>query len=122
MTARPVDASGDILPVLSPGGLLSGPAAVAEAVRNSLRLNTGDWWEDPSRGLPLLELLRSVRLTEADLPAVTNLVAACIAEVPEVLSVSEVTAELTGHQVSVSARIRTAGGSTVRFASGKITV
>ena len=57
MLLRPVDASGDVLPVLSVSALLSGPEAVAQLVRYRLSLLTGEWWENPSLGFPVLEQL-----------------------------------------------------------------
>ena len=42
MTSRPIDSSGDILPVLSPSDLLSDTPAVAAALSDHLRLFSGD--------------------------------------------------------------------------------
>ncbi len=47
MFLRPVDASGDLLPVLSSSGLLSGPEAVARRVQYRLSLLRRAWWENP---------------------------------------------------------------------------
>ena len=44
---RPVDASGDILPVLSAADMATGAEAVAVLAADRLRLLTGDWWENP---------------------------------------------------------------------------
>ena len=43
MILRPVDASGDILPVSSSSDLLSGPEAVARLAAYKLSLLKGDW-------------------------------------------------------------------------------
>ena len=50
MLLRPVDASGDILPVISSSVLLSGPEAVALLVQDRLSLLRGEWWENPENG------------------------------------------------------------------------
>ena len=50
MILRPVDASGDLLPVLSSSDLLSGPEAVARLVQYRLSLLRGEWWENPENG------------------------------------------------------------------------
>ena len=50
MLIRPVDASGDILPVLSSSDMISGPEAVALLVRYRLSLLRGEWWENPEWG------------------------------------------------------------------------
>ncbi len=46
MKLRPVDTSGDILPVSSAGGMVYGPQAVALLVEDRLNLLTGEWWEN----------------------------------------------------------------------------
>ena len=48
MLLRPVDASGDILPVLSSSDLESDPESVALLVRDRLNLLSGEWWENPA--------------------------------------------------------------------------
>ena len=45
---RPVDDSGDILPVLSSSALVSGSFAVTQLVRDRLNLLSGEWWENPA--------------------------------------------------------------------------
>ena len=47
MLLRPVDASGDLLPVMSSSDLLSGPEAVARLVQYRLSLLRRAWWENP---------------------------------------------------------------------------
>ena len=51
MTSRPIDSSGDILPVLSPSDLLSDAPAVAVALSDHLCIFSGDWWEKPDSGM-----------------------------------------------------------------------
>ena len=58
MHLRPVDESGDILPVLSASGLLSGPMAVTALVRDRLHLLAGEWWENRSRKRTFRQSLR----------------------------------------------------------------
>ena len=53
---RPVDASGDILPVLSSSVLVSGSLAVTQLVRDRLNLLTGEWWENPAWGCEVFEM------------------------------------------------------------------
>ena len=47
MLLRPVDASGDLLPVMSSSDLLSGPEAVARLVQYRLSLLRRAWRENP---------------------------------------------------------------------------
>ena len=63
---RPVDASGDILPVSSSSDLLSGPEAVARLAAYKLSLLKGDWWEDPEDGFFVMEFMREERFSEAN--------------------------------------------------------
>ena len=95
MTARPVDSSGDILPVLSPSSLLSGAPAVASALRDHLRVFTGDWWEYPDRGNPVFDLIAAGPMGEKDLPALAACVTSYVMEYPAVRAVSDVRASLS---------------------------
>ena len=54
MIHRPVDASGDILPVLSSSDLLRDADAVAQLVWERLELYAGDWWENSDWGNEIL--------------------------------------------------------------------
>ena len=62
MKMRPVDASGDVLPVLSAADMQSGAEAVAVLAADRLRLLTGDWWENPEWGCEILEMIWESRL------------------------------------------------------------
>ena len=103
MTARPVDTSGDILPVLSPASLLSEAPAVASALSAHLRLFTADWWEYPSRGNPVFDLMASGPVQEKDLPALSACITSYILTFPAVRSVSDAAASLTGSILMYSA-------------------
>ncbi len=111
MILRPVDASGDILPVLSSGALLSGPEAVALLVKCRLSLLAGEWWEVPDLGFPLLDSLASARLTDADAQALASSVAAYIRETPGVRDVDDVQFSVAGRQFALSCSVRTDGGA-----------
>ena len=108
MTARPVDSSGDILPVRSPGALLSGVPAAAAALSDHLRLFAGDWWESADRGNRAIGLISSSRLTERDLPALSGSLSAYLLSFPAVQSVSDVRVSRDGRRFhfSAAARIR----------------
>lgn len=90
MIHRPVDDSGDILPVLSPSDLLRGTEAAARLVRDRLELLSGDWWENPEWGNEIPEMLAESRLTEADGQALAAYLASYIRETPGVREVSGV--------------------------------
>ena len=111
MKLRPVDTSGDILPVLSAGAMVSGPQAVALLVEDRLNLLTGEWWENRGIGFSVLERLRDSRMTEADAQAFSSMITAYIRETPEVLNVEDVLFTVAGRQFSYSCTVRTAEGT-----------
>ena len=119
MRLRPLDASGDVLPVGSPFAMLSGPEAVAQLVRCRLSLLRGEWWENPGWGFFLLDSLQSSRLTEAETAAVSARITAYIRETPGVLEVENVQFAVSGRQFSYACSVRTREGSSqIRFETG----
>ena len=113
MLCRPVDPSGDILPVLSSSDLLTGVRAEAEGIRNQLKLLTGEWWENPSWGNGILEMLKETRFTEADQQVLANYISAYIRKTPGVLDVREVKVSAEGRRFRYSCEIVTEDGTTV---------
>jgi len=111
MICRPLDAAGDILPVLSSSDLLTGARAVAELVRNRLWLLTGEWWENPAWGNGILEMLKESRLTEADQQVLANYISGYIRKTPGVLDVREVKVAVEGRRFRYACEIVTADGT-----------
>ena len=111
MILRPVDPSGDILPVLSSADLLRDTEAVAQLVRYRLALPAGDWWENPAWGNEILERLRESRLTEADRQALSSYLSSYIRETPGVREVGEVTVTLDEKQFRFSCVVQTESGT-----------
>ncbi len=111
MLLRPVDASGDILPVLSSPDLVSGPEAVVVLVRDRLNLLSGEWWENPAWGCGIVEMIRSSRVTEADVPALASYLSGYIQATPGVESVEDVRTSVSVRQFSYSCRVMTSSGS-----------
>ncbi len=111
MLLRPVDSTGDVLPVLSASDLLSGPEAVARLAYDRLNLYVGDWWENTGKGCQLLEMLRASRMTEADVPALSSYLTAYLRETPGVRSVEDVTVSVSGRVFHYSCRLITSDGA-----------
>ena len=111
MILRPVDASGDVLPVLSSSGLLSGPEAVARLVQYRLSLLRGEWWENPENGFFLLDEMREGRITEAEAAAVASQITAYIRETPGVRDTENARFTVSGRRFSYSCTVRTEEGS-----------
>ena len=119
MLLRPVDASGNILPVLSSADLLSGPEAVAQLVKYRLSLLRREWWENPEWGVFVLEALQASRLTEAETAAVSAQISAYIRETPGVLEVENARLSVSGRQLSYDCSVRTGeGNAQIRFETG----
>lgn len=118
MRMRPVDASGDVLPVLGAGDLVSGAAAVALLAGDRLRLLSGDWWENPEWGCGVLRMLQEGRPTEADARAVSAYLAAYVRETPGVTEVRDEAWEFSGREFRWSCTVVTdSGTASVNYAS-----
>ena len=111
MMIRPVDASGDILPVLSPSDPVSGADAAVILVRDRLNLFSGEWWENREWGCGAFEMMRSGRVTEADVPAISSYLTGYIRQTPGVESVEDVRTSVSGRRFSYSCRVLTSSGS-----------
>ncbi len=111
MVIRPVDENGDILPVLSPGSMKKGAAAAALLIGCRLNLLTGDWWENPEQGNPVIDMLGESRLTEADRQALAACLASYIRETPGVVDVRDAAASVEGRRFSYSCTVETGEGT-----------
>ena len=110
MILRPVDASGDILPVLYSAALLRGAPAVARLMKDRLELLSGEWWENPGIGFGILELLRSSRLTQDSASSLASFITAYIRETEGVLAVEDVAFSVSGRQFNYACTVRTEEG------------
>ena len=113
MTARPVDAAGDILPVLTSSDLLSAAPAVASGLSDHLRLFSGDWWENPDTGNEIFDLVSSSVIREKDLSALAGYLSSYIQSFPPVQSVSDVRASLSGNSFFYSSTAHISNGGEV---------
>ena len=113
MLSRPVDSSGDILPVLSSPDLLSGPEALAAALADHLRLHCGDWWEYESRGNEIFDMIAASRYTERDAEALSSYLVSYIEEFPGVRSVGNIASSFSGRAFAFSATVRAEDGASV---------
>ena len=111
MILRPVDASGDILPVLSSRTLRSGPEAVARLVEYRLSLLAGEWWENTGLGFSVLEVMRTSRLTEDSASALASMITSYVRETTGVQEVEDVRFSVSGRVFSYSCSVRTEEGS-----------
>ncbi len=111
MILRPVDAAGDILPVLSSRALLSGSEAVARLVEYRLSLLAGEWWENTGLGFSILEVMRTSRLTEDSASALASMITSYIRETSGVQEVEDVRFSVSGRVYNYSCSVRTEEGS-----------
>ena len=112
MVIRPVDDSGDILPVLASANLLKGVRAEAELTNDRLNLLTGDWWENPAWGNEIVEMLKETRYTEADSQTLATYLTSYIRRTPGVQDVQDVSFSMEGRRFSYSCTIDTEDGTT----------
>ena len=111
MILRPVDAAGDILPVLSSWALLSGPEAVARLVEYRLSLLAGEWWENTGFGFSILQAINTSRLTEDSGSALASMITSYIRETSGVQEVEDVMFSVSGRVFSYYCSVRTEEGS-----------
>ena len=111
MILRPVDASGDILPVISSSDMVSGPDAVALLVQDRLNLLVGEWWEYPESGFSILGVMQESRITEAEASSLSSMITAYIRETPGVRDVGNVRFLVSGRQFSYSCEVLTEEGT-----------
>ena len=97
MLTRPIDDTGDILPVLTSADLLSGISAVAAGLRDHMHLYQGDWWENPEMGNEVLDLVVDARATDQQAETLSFYLSSCILEFPPVQSISDVAASFSGY-------------------------
>lgn len=110
MVIRPVDASGDILPVLSPSDVLKGVRAEKELVSERLHLLSGDWWENRSWGNMIIELLKENRYTEEDQQLLASYISSYIRETPGVQDVRDTAWSMEGRLFRFSCIVETDSG------------
>ena len=110
MIHRPVDAGGDILPVLSSSDLLRGPEAVAQLVRERLSLLAGGWWENPDWGNEILDMLEGSRMTEADRQVLAAYLSSYIRETPGVTGVRDAECSAENRKLRFRCTVDTGSG------------
>ena len=113
MLSRPVDSSGDVLPVLTPADLLSGPEAAAAGLSDHLRLFAGDWWEYADRGNEIPDLLSAGLRSERDLETLSGYLTSYVRDFPPVSSVSDAHASFSGRTFTFSCTVRTGSGGEI---------
>ena len=113
MLSRPADASGDVLPVMAPSDLLSGPPALAAGLHDHLNLFPGEWWETPDRGNPVFDLISVSRRTEQDAQTLASCLVSYVSSFPDVQSVSDVRTSFSGRIFSFSCTVHTETGETL---------
>ncbi len=97
MTSRPLDSTGDILPVLSPEDILKDAQAAAVALRDHLRLYKGDWWENTEKGNGIIDLISISRKTAKDASTIVTYLISYILTLPGISSVSDASSSFSGH-------------------------
>ena len=110
MRLRPVDSSGDVLPVLRASDLLTGPPAVAQLVESRLKMFTGEWWENSEWGNEILRMLQEGRLTETDAQSLSTYLSSYVRKTTGVQDVREEKWTISGGRFSWSCTVLTENG------------
>ncbi len=110
MRLRPVDQTGDVLPVLRVSDLLTGPPAVALLVEDRLKLFAGEWWENPEWGNEILRMLQEGRLTEADAQSLSTYLSSYVRKTIGVQDVREEKWTISGGRFFWSCTVITENG------------
>lgn len=111
MLYRPVDSSGDMMPVTSKSQMLNGVDAVLAAVGSRLRLLRGEWWERPDLGFRVPEFLFNGTRLPAGPEMLAGYISAYIGETENVSAVVDVSAELRNRTLTYRCRIETPFGA-----------
>ena len=74
MTYRQLSDTGDFTLIGESSEFYTGTTAVAQAILTNLRLLAGEWWENTSLGLPLIQNILGTSGSAANIAAVDNLV------------------------------------------------
>ena len=111
MIMRPVDANGDVLPVLSTWDLIKGAEAVAQLVRDRLTLFIGEWWENSSVGFWILERFQYSRVSEQNASGLCSEIAGYIRGTPGVLDVVNIQFSILGRKINMSCTVNTEYGT-----------
>ena len=111
MKYRPMDESGDVLPVLTSADMIRGSKAEAQLVNDRLNMLSGEWWENLVWGNASLEMLKDTRFTDADQRAMFSYLISYIRETPGVLDVRDADYSIEGRQFRFSCTIETEDGT-----------
>ena len=112
MKQRPVDPSGDVLPVLHISDMTQSAGAIALLVKNRLSLLYGEWWENSGLGFPVLRSLEESRLSETDIRSFSSMITEYIRQTEGVKEVFDVVTNLTNKQLNYSCSVLTVYGVT----------
>ena len=108
------DFSNDWIPALDARAVPTGVNAIARLVGCRLRLFRGDWWEQLNAGNRILDMISSIRLSEASLPNIVSYLSDYIAETPGVITVQDANAYIRNaydHSVDFTCTVVTEEGT-----------
>ena len=105
---------------LSPGGdyqfgnglsdFYTGADAVAQAIKTSLQLWQGEWWENTDVGVPYMQHILTVPATPTNVRAAEMLIQEAILGVQGVQSISTFSLSKTGRTYTMNATVQTVYG------------
>ena len=111
MIVRPLDENGDMMPIHSADQMIKDTEAIAQVIRLRLNMLYGEWWEDETLGFRIPEILAG-NARRGDVDLLSKYVAAYVSESEGVRAVTNVTATITGHELSFYCQALTTDGDT----------
>lgn len=111
MKIRPVDNTGDILPVQSTSDMVLNAEAVALLVQDRLELLYGEWWENRSWGNQILRQMQEHRISEAALSSLSVYLADYVRNTEGVKEIIDIKYEMEGSNFSWQCTVLTDYGS-----------
>ena len=110
MKVRPVDGSGDMLPIYESSQMLEGAEAIAQIVKERLLFMRGEWWEDETLGIGIPDFLsRTVKSEQINL--LDKYITSYIGETEGVEAVTNATVEFVDRVLILKCVVQTSEGS-----------
>lgn len=111
MKYRKLDESGDYTFGLGNSGFYKDADAVAQAIQTKLKLFEGDWWENPTDGLPLFQSILRTPGTSENITSVDLMVQSRIMQDPHVNDITSYSSSYQGGKYTAQAVVETDFGS-----------
>jgi hypothetical protein len=111
MKYRKLDSGGDYVFGHNMNDFITDTDAVAQAIKTTLQLLEGEWWEDTSIGLPLFQNILGMPGTPENIQAADLLIQGAISNVQGVKSISDFQSSYANRTYSMRCTVDTIYGT-----------